>query len=168
MYSAVALGASASGRMLFVADRCWDVGGLGTLVLGIWLALHLDQYGFFDGWIIGAIVLWFVATGLGQSVQRRMASGETAAIGAMHWIRTLVVLGLLAAIRPDDVNIALFVHVLGAMALVGSLVLVVTALAADNLRLGFRPLLLAVIPSWIVMRVAAQWTASKEHVDDLD
>jgi hypothetical protein len=95
MYSAVALGAPATGRMLFVADRCWDVGGLGTLVLGIWLALDLDQYGFFDGWIIGAIVLWFVATGLGQSVQRRTASGETAAVATMHWLRTLTVLGLL-------------------------------------------------------------------------
>ena len=41
-YTAVALGAPATGRTLFVADRCWDVGGLGTLVLGIWLALNLD------------------------------------------------------------------------------------------------------------------------------
>jgi hypothetical protein len=94
-YTAVALGAPAPGRTLFVADRCWDVGGLGTLILGIWLALKLDQYGFFDGWIIGALALWFVATGLGQTVQRRIASGETSAIAAMHWIRTLVVLGLL-------------------------------------------------------------------------
>ena len=78
-----------------MADRCWDVGGLGTLILGIWLALKLDQYGFFDGWILGALALWFVATGLGQSVQRRIASGETSAIAAMHWIRTLVVIGLL-------------------------------------------------------------------------
>ena len=95
MYSAVALGAAAPGRTLFVADRCWDVGGLGTLIFGIWLALKLDQYGFFDGWILGALALWFVATGLGQSVQRRVASDETSAIAAMHWIRTLVVLGLL-------------------------------------------------------------------------
>jgi hypothetical protein len=95
MYGAVALGATATGRMLFVADRCWDVGGLGTLILGIWLALHLDAYGFFDGWILGAIFLWFVATGLGQSVQRRMASGETSAVSTMHWLRTLTVLGLL-------------------------------------------------------------------------
>jgi hypothetical protein len=102
MYSAVALGATAGGRMLFVADRCWDVGGLGTLVLGIWLALNLDEYDFFDGWIIGAIVLWFVATGLGQMVQRRMAtgetsaaSGETGAVDTLHWLRTLVVIGLL-------------------------------------------------------------------------
>ena len=95
MYSAVALGATAPGRTLFIADRCWDVGGLGTLVLGIWLALKLDQYGFFDGWILGALALWFVATGLGQGVQRRIASGETNAIAALHWIRTLVVIGLL-------------------------------------------------------------------------
>ena len=95
MYSAVALGATAPGRTLFVADRCWDVGGLGTLILGIWLALNVDQYDLLDGWIIGAIVLWFVATGLGQIVQRRMASGETSAVDTMHWIRTLVVIGLL-------------------------------------------------------------------------
>jgi uncharacterized membrane protein YhiD involved in acid resistance len=74
----------------------------------------------------------------------------------------------LAAIRPDDWNLALFVHVLGAMALFGALVLVATSIAADNLRLGFRTLLLVVIPSWIVMRVGAQWIASKEHVDDID
>jgi hypothetical protein len=95
MYSAVALGTTAPGRTLFVADRCWDVGGLGTLILGIWLALNVDQYDLLDGWIIGAIVLWFIATGLGQTVQRRMASGETTAVDTMHWIRTLVVLGLL-------------------------------------------------------------------------
>ena len=95
MYSAVALGAAAPGRTLFIADRCWDVGGLGTLIFGIWLALNLDQYDFFDGWILGALVLWVVATGLGQTVQRRMASGDASAIAAMHWIRTLVVIGLL-------------------------------------------------------------------------
>jgi hypothetical protein len=95
IYSAVAMGATAPGRTLFVADRCWDVGGLGTLILGIWLALHLDEYGFFDGWILGAIALWFVATGLGQTIQRRTASGETAAVATMHWIRTLVIIGLL-------------------------------------------------------------------------
>jgi hypothetical protein len=95
MYSAVALGATAPGRTLFVADRCWDVGGLGTLIFGVWLALYLDQYDFFDGWILGALALWFVATGLGQTIQRRTAAGETAAVATMHWLRTLVVLGLL-------------------------------------------------------------------------
>lgn len=94
-YTAVALGAAAGGRTLFVADRCWDVGGLGTLVLGIWLALYLDEYDFFDGWILGAIGLWAIATGLGDAVRRRLADGETAAVSTMHWLRTLAVLGLL-------------------------------------------------------------------------
>jgi hypothetical protein len=95
MYSAVALGATSSPRMLFVADRCWDVGGLGTLIFGIWLALNLDQYDFFDGWILLALALWFVATGLGQSVQRRISSEDIRAVYALHWIRTVVVLALL-------------------------------------------------------------------------
>jgi hypothetical protein len=106
-YSAVALGAPAGGRTLFVADRCWDVGGLGTLILGVWLALYLDQYEIWDGWIIGAIVLWLVATGLGDGVRRGFADAEpgTPAAGGvatvesrvalMHWLRTLAVVGLL-------------------------------------------------------------------------
>ena len=95
MYSAVALGAASSPRMLFVADRCWDVGGLGTLIFGIWLALNLDEYDFFDGWILLALALWFVATGLGQSVQRRIGSDDARAVTALHWIRTIVVIALL-------------------------------------------------------------------------
>ena len=95
MYSAVALGATSSPRMLFVADRCWDVGGLGTLIFGIWLALNLEQYDFFDFWILFALLLWFVATGLGQTVQRRIGGEDTSAVNAMHWIRTIVVIALL-------------------------------------------------------------------------
>jgi len=65
-------------------------------------------------------------------------------------------------------NLALFVHVLSAMVLVGSLVLVATSVAANNLRLGYRTLLIAVLPSWIAMRVAAQWVLSEQGLDDLD
>jgi hypothetical protein len=95
MYSAVALRATSSPRMLFVADRCWDVGGLGTLIFGIWLALNLEQYDFFDGWILLALLLWFVATGLGQTVQRGIGGDDIRAVIALHWIRTIVVIGLL-------------------------------------------------------------------------
>ena len=95
MYSAVALGATTDRRMLFVADRCWDVGGLGTLIFGIWLALNLEQYDFFDFWILLALVLWLVATGLGQTVQRRVGGDDARAVEAMHWIRTIVVIALL-------------------------------------------------------------------------
>ena len=95
MYRAVALGAASSPRMLFVANRCWDVGGLGTLIFGVWLALNLDEYDFFDGWILLALALWLVATGLGQSVQRRIGDEDARAVVALHWIRTIVVLALL-------------------------------------------------------------------------
>lgn len=96
-YTAVALRASAGRRTLFVADRCWEVGGLGTLLLGVWLALYLDQYEIWDGWIIGAFVLWLVATGLGDGARRRLAGAEAVESRAalMHWLRTLAVVGLL-------------------------------------------------------------------------
>lgn len=96
-YGAVAFGAVATGRTLFVADRCWDVGGISTLVFGVWLALHLDQYEIWDGWIIGAIVLWLVATGLGESVRKQLAGAQAveSRVALLHWLRTLAVIGLL-------------------------------------------------------------------------
>lgn len=74
-----------------------------------------------------------------------------------------------AAIRPDAWNFPLLLHVLGAMLLVGTLVLAVSALvlarrdgSAALLRLGYRSLLLGALPAWIVMRGAAEWIADKE------
>jgi hypothetical protein len=77
-------------------------------------------------------------------------------------------MSVLAVIRPDSWDFPLFVHILGAMTLVGALGLVIVALAERNLRLGYRALLLGVLPGWIVMRGGAEWIASKEHVNDLD
>jgi hypothetical protein len=77
-------------------------------------------------------------------------------------------MSLLAAIRPDDWNLALFVHILGAMLLVGALALVATALVWRDVRLGYRSLLLGVVPGWIVMRGSAEWIAEKEKVNDID
>lgn len=74
-----------------------------------------------------------------------------------------------AIIRPDDWNLPLFVHVLGAMVLVGSLVLAVTYLvpawrggSLAPVRLGFRSLLYAALPSYLVMRATAEWIRDKE------
>lgn len=82
---------------------------------------------------------------------------------------------LIAAIRPDSWNVPLFLHVLGAMTLVGALLLVAVSLVgarsdggAVSLRLGFRSLLWLALPAWIVMRGAGEWTASKEGLSDLD
>jgi hypothetical protein len=92
VYSAVVLGAQTDSLTATVADRLWDVGGLMTLVLGVWLAL--DDYDLLDGWIIGAIVLWFVATGLGVRSRQLLQEGGTQA-ALFHWARTVAVLLIL-------------------------------------------------------------------------
>ena len=48
-------GARVAGPQLtFLGRRLWDVGGLLTLVFGVWLALDVDGYGLLDGWILTA------------------------------------------------------------------------------------------------------------------
>ena len=39
-------------RVARVGDVLVGVGSVGVLIFGIWLALNLDQYDFFDGWIL--------------------------------------------------------------------------------------------------------------------
>ena len=105
IFSAFALGAATDSRLLAVANGLWNVGGLGTLVLGIWLAIYLENYEVWDGWIIAAIVLWAIATELGRRAQlgyTSAAAGGDAATTAgappaalMHWLRSLVILALL-------------------------------------------------------------------------
>ena len=80
---------------------------------------------------------------------------------------------MLASIRPEDVNVALLVHVAGALVLVGALV---TAGAAavigwrdetDALRrLSYKTVLFVGLPAFIVMRVGAEWMYAKENLDD--
>jgi hypothetical protein len=81
---------------------------------------------------------------------------------------------MLAFVRPDNISIALLVHVAGAMVLVGGLV---TAAIASALgwrettgalhRFAYKVLLAVALPGWIVMRIGAQWTYSREHLGDL-
>ncbi len=80
---------------------------------------------------------------------------------------------ILAAARPDSVNFPLFVHVLGAMVLVGGLVTATSALAfakgdTARLRLGYWTLLAVALPGYVIMRIGAQWIYAKEHWDDVD
>jgi hypothetical protein len=65
-------------------------------------------------------------------------------------------------------NLALFVHILGAIVLFGSLALVALALVDRDLRLAFRGLLLGVLPGWVVLRGAAEWVASEQGINDLE
>jgi uncharacterized membrane protein len=55
----------------WLGSRLWEVGTLGTLVFGVWLAIDSPppiDYDIFDGWIIAALVLWFIGSGAGGQV----------------------------------------------------------------------------------------------------
>jgi hypothetical protein len=82
-------------------------------------------------------------------------------------------IGVLATVRPDSWNFPLFVHVLGAMILVGGLLTGASVLAfargdARFLRLGYWTLLLVALPGWIVMFAGANWIYSEEGWDDVE
>jgi hypothetical protein len=79
---------------------------------------------------------------------------------------------VLAAIRPDDLNLPLFVHVAGAMLLVAALIVVIVvggvALRRGDgtvalTQLAFRGLLIGVFPAYILMRGGAEWLAAEQE-----
>jgi hypothetical protein len=85
----------------------------------------------------------------------------------------------LAVIRPSDVEFPLFVHVLGAMLLVGALFAAAVALVlgwrreqagdvATLTRLGLWTIAVGAVPAWIIMRVGAQWTYSEAGWEDVE
>ncbi len=80
---------------------------------------------------------------------------------------------MIAMLRPHAWDFPLFLHVFGAMVLFGS-TLAIATLSLTSWRLPavgalarstFWALLAGAIPAWIVMRVGAQWTYSKEKHD---
>jgi hypothetical protein len=84
-------------------------------------------------------------------------------------------MSLLAAIRPDDWNLPLFLHILGAMVLVGALTLSSASLIAAwrsaspaLTRLAYLTLFYAALPAYIVFRVGSEWIVDKEGLADAD
>jgi hypothetical protein len=79
----------------------------------------------------------------------------------------------LAALRPDAWNFPLFLHLAGAMALVGSLVVALYAIRIARERgdqpaaqFAFRVLWRFTLPAYLVMRIGAQWIVSKENLEN--
>jgi hypothetical protein len=80
---------------------------------------------------------------------------------------------ILADMRPDSWNYPLFLHVFGAMVLVGGLLAGGSALTlargnVQQLRFGYFSLLYAALPGYVLMRIGAQWIYSKEGWDNVD
>ena len=53
-------------RLARVGDVLMPIGALGVLIFGIWLAIDVEAYQVWDGWVIAAIVLWFIFGGVGS------------------------------------------------------------------------------------------------------
>jgi hypothetical protein len=79
-------GRVAGEQLTFLGRRLWDVGGLLTLVFGIWLAL--DDYSLGDTWILSALVLWAIAAYAGV----RLGDTQSRALFAVMAIATTALL----------------------------------------------------------------------------
>ena len=81
---------SGNARMMGVAKGgtvAVTLGSLGAIIFGVWLAIDIDGYKIWDGWVLAAIILWAIAveTGrrggehynaLGKRAQELVAAGE--------------------------------------------------------------------------------------------
>ena len=77
---------------------------------------------------------------------------------------------VLATVRPDSWNFPLFLHVFGAMILVGGILTGASALVyargnVRQLRFGYFSLRAIALPGFLLMRIGAQWIYSKEGWD---
>jgi hypothetical protein len=46
------------------------VGMVGVLIFGIWLAIHVDGYQLWDGWILASLVIWAISGWAGGQAGR--------------------------------------------------------------------------------------------------
>lgn len=97
VFSVLLLGGDrvAGQQLTFLGRRLWDVGGLLTLVFGIWLALDVDGYGLLDGWILAAFVLWVIAAGTGIRLGEAYSAGTGERARPMYAVMTIAVVALL-------------------------------------------------------------------------
>ncbi len=66
-------------RISLLGTRLVMFGFAGTIVFGVWLAISLDAYQLWDGWVIAALVLWAVAGWLGDQSGKAYAAAGTLA-----------------------------------------------------------------------------------------
>jgi uncharacterized membrane protein len=57
-------------RLSRFGDVLFGVGAVGTILIGIWLAIDLDEYELWDGWVIAGLILWAVLMGVGGRTAR--------------------------------------------------------------------------------------------------
>lgn len=81
----------ASGRLADAGVWLFRIGGLLTLIFGLWLVADRD-YRFFKAWVIGALVLWLVAAGTGESAASSKSKAQYwAAVAATAAVLVLMI-----------------------------------------------------------------------------
>src|SRR5262245_14244445 len=63
------------GPIAKVGNATVGAGMGGTIVFGVWLAFSFGGYDIWDGWILAALVLWFVGTALGRRTGQAFMEG---------------------------------------------------------------------------------------------
>lgn len=103
MFSAWAFGAPPMRPQWAIADWAWNVSGAGLLVFGVWLALYVDGYELWDGWILGALALFVAASAFGAWARTPVLAAldgtatepSVRQVTAWHWLRTAAIVGIL-------------------------------------------------------------------------
>ena len=68
------------GPVARVGNATIGIGMGGTIILGIYLAFAIDGYAIWDGWIIAALILWFIGAALGRQVGEAYMQGPKKAL----------------------------------------------------------------------------------------
>jgi uncharacterized membrane protein len=93
----------ATGAMRFgrIGGPLAGAGGIGTIVFGVWLAIDVDGYELWDGWILASLILWAIGTWsgtqAGKEFQRDAIGRRRAGIRfqALNTVAVLVILILM-------------------------------------------------------------------------
>jgi hypothetical protein len=86
-------------RMAPLGGLLGVVGSLGVVIFGVWLAIYVKGYEVWDGWVLGAIVLWAIGSYAGSTIGRkyeglRAGTSEAPSL-ALHVVLTASILLLL-------------------------------------------------------------------------
>lgn len=104
VFTAWGFGAPVQKGSFQLADWAWNISGALLLIFGVWLALYIDGYELWDGWILGALVLFGGTAAFGAWARRDVMElvtdeGSVSITGARvalwNWLRTASIVAIL-------------------------------------------------------------------------
>jgi hypothetical protein len=105
VFAAWGFGAPMQRGSFRLADWAWNISGALLFVFGVWLALYVDGYELWDGWILGALVLFGAASAFGGWARRdalELITDDDASVSISgtrvalwNWLRTACIVAVL-------------------------------------------------------------------------